>query len=122
MANEHGASPLWSPRQPADTAMARFAKTIFGQASSVEGLHDWSTSEPGAFWSAVWQHCGVIGDPGLRPIDAQTFMPSTRFFPDASLSVVENLLRRSGSTEAVVAIDERGVRRSRTWDELRRRT
>ena len=49
-------------------------------------------------------------------------MPSTRFFPDASLSVVENLLRRSGSTEALVAIDERGVRHSRTWDELRHRT
>lgn len=122
MANEHGAGHVWSPLHPADTAMARFAATVNDQASQAGGLHQWSITEPGAFWSAVWQQCGVIGDPGQRPIDEQAFMPSTRFFPEASLSVVENLLSRTGSTAALVAIDERGIRRSRTWDELRQRT
>ena len=48
-------------------------------------------------------------------------MPSTRFFPHASLSVADNFLRLSGGDEALVAIDERGNRRSRSWDDLRER-
>ena len=48
-------------------------------------------------------------------------MSTARFFPDASLSVVENFLQQSGSGEALVAINEAGNRHSRTWDDLRRR-
>ena len=101
--------------------MARFAATADEAARAVGGLHEWSITEPGAFWSAVWQHCGVIGERGARTLEVHEVMPSTRFFPDASLSVVENFLRRSGGSEALVAIDERGTRRSRSWDELRDR-
>ena len=91
-------------------------------AQSVGTVHEWSVIKSDEFWPAVWEHCGVIGERGARALAPSDFMPSTRFFPDASLSVVENLLHRSGSTEALVAIDERGIRRSRTWDELRERT
>ncbi|MEY3424245.1 MAG: hypothetical protein RLZZ285_970, partial [Actinomycetota bacterium] len=37
------------------------------------------------------------------------------------LSIVENFLKRSGSGEALVAVDETGKRTSRSWDELRQR-
>ena len=116
-----GTSPLWEPSRPNESSMARFAAKVDGAARAAGGLHDWSIAEPEAFWSAVWQHCGVIGEQGARAMEAHDFMPSTRFFPDASLSVVENFLRRSGDGEALVAIDEQGLRRSRTWDELRDR-
>jgi len=102
--------------------MARFADAMAGMVRPHGGLHQWSIADPTAFWAAVWQHCGVIGERGTRVIEPHESMPSTRFFPDASLSVVENIVRRSGPTDALVAVDERGNRRSRSWDELRERT
>ena len=87
-------------------------------------LYEWSVSQPEAFWSEVWDECGVVGAKGERAFVAAQLgapMSTARFFPDASLSVVENFLQRSGSGEALVAIDEAGNRRSRSWDDLRQR-
>ena len=87
-------------------------------------LYEWSVSQPEAFWSEVWDECGVVGVKGDRAfVAAQSGAPmsTARFFPDASLSVVENFFQRSGSGEALVAIDEAGNRRSRSWDDLRQR-
>ena len=87
-------------------------------------LHEWSISHPEAFWSEVWDECGVVGVKGDRAfVAAQSGAPmsTARFFPDASLSVVENFLQLSGTDEALVAINEAGNRHSRTWDDLRRR-
>ncbi|MFM8853278.1 MAG: AMP-binding protein, partial [Acidimicrobiaceae bacterium] len=55
------------------------------------------------------------------PNDPSAEFIATQFFPDAKLRVVENFLKRSGSGEALVAIDETGKRISRSWDELRER-
>ena len=54
-------------------------------------------------------------------IHRRSVMASAQFFPDASLSVVENMLSRKGDGDALVAIDEDGNRRARTWDELAHR-
>lgn len=101
--------------------MARFVSAVQAAFEVGPDVHGWSVDQPGRFWAAVWEHCGVIGDQGDAVISPGTTMPSTRFFPRAKLSIVENFLRRSGSSEALVAVDERGNRRSRTWDELRNR-
>jgi len=119
--------PLWIPDEDriAGTAMRAFADEAsrrFGVGRDDGALHAWSVASPEQFWSLVWERCGVVGDPGpevLRPADD---FPGARFFPGANLSVVENLLRRRGGDEALVAIDEDGTRRMRTWDELRDRT
>jgi acetoacetyl-CoA synthetase len=87
-------------------------------------LHAWSITKPEQFWSLVWDQCGVVGEKGSRAFvapQASAPMSTAQFFPDASLSIVENLLAKSGSGEALVAIDEACVRRVRTWDELRSR-
>ena len=87
-------------------------------------LYEWSVSQPEAFWSEVWDECAVVGEMGERafvPAANGARMSTARFFPDASLSVVENFLQQSGSGEALVAIDEVGNRRNRSWDELRQR-
>lgn len=122
MAKEHSAECLWSPAKPSDSSMARFVTSVEGKTGTSGSVHAWSIDDPGGFWSQVWDHCAVIGEQGTRAVEMSDFMPSTRFFPDASLSVVENLLRTTGSTDALVAIDELGARRSRTWDDLRERT
>ncbi|MGA1070406.1 MAG: acetoacetate--CoA ligase, partial [Ilumatobacteraceae bacterium] len=91
-------------------------------------LHKCSVDSPDEFWRKVWQFCGVVGEQGERailktaiPNDLSAQFIATQFFPDAKLSIVENFLKRSGSGEALVAIDETGKRTSRSWDELRQR-
>jgi acetoacetyl-CoA synthetase len=87
--------------------------------ADADALHRWSIVDPEAFWALVWDDCAMVGERGERVIRRAPTMPTTRFFPDARLSVVENLLVRTGAAEAVVAIDELGGRRSCSWDELR---
>ena len=113
---------LWQPSPEAReaTAIYRFARQV-GHESD---LYDWSVQQPDAFWKSVWNECGVVGDMGgtaFVPAATGAGMSTARFFPDARLSVVENFLQRSGSDEALVAINEAGNRHSRTWDDLRRR-
>ena len=115
---------LWSPTKDRVsgaqlTHFADLARTRFGVEHA--DLHRWSVESPEQFWGLVWEFCGVRGERGERVYVAPTSAnePSTaRFFPDARLSVVENLLARTGTDEALVAIDEHGTRRARTWDEL----
>ena len=83
------------------------------------GLHRWSITERGAFWSAVWDFCGVIGDKGERQVIDAELMPGARFLPDAALNFAENLLRLDGPSDAIVFRDEAGARRRWSWDELR---
>ena len=113
---------LWQPSPEAReaTAIYRFARQV-GHESD---LYDWSVQQPDAFWKSVWNECGVVGEmggPAFVPAATGAGMSTARFFPDASLSVVENFLQQSGSGEALVAINEAGNRHSRTWDDLRRR-
>jgi acetoacetyl-CoA synthetase len=123
-------SPLWAPslaRSDA-TRLARFRSRA--GASDYEALHQWSVDAPAEFWALVWDDCGLVGTPGDRVVlpgtpgesRSETFA-GTRFFPDAELSVVENLLASrpgvEGSADALVAVDERGSRVARSWDELR---
>jgi acetoacetyl-CoA synthetase len=84
-------------------------------------IHSWSIQHPDDFWSTVWEFCGVQGERGKRVFVDDAVMASARFFPDAALSVVENMLSRQGAGDALVAIDEDGNRNVRTWDELARR-
>ncbi len=98
----------------------------FAGTHDFEALHKWSISHPEDFWASVWDYCAVVGDRGKRiiqrtkfPSDPSREFISTKFFPDAKLSVVENLLRRTGNGDAIVAINETGERTMRTWDELR---
>jgi len=96
------------------------ANTHLGADSHVdyESLHAWSINQPEDFWAQVWDYCDMVGERGDRVFVDSPVMSAARFFPDASLSVVENMLARSGTGEAIVAIDELGNRRSISWDDL----
>ncbi|MFM9172225.1 MAG: AMP-binding protein [Acidimicrobiaceae bacterium] len=116
---------VWTPndRQASKTRLFEFAN-----GAEFDELHKWSVDSPDNFWLKIWRFCGVVGEQGERaihktaiPNDPSAEFIAMQFFPDAKLSVVENLLTRSDSGEALVAIDETGKRISRTWDELRER-
>ncbi|MCU0790092.1 MAG: acetoacetate--CoA ligase [Nitratireductor sp.] len=81
-------------------------------------LHAWSVEKPEAFWDAVWDFCGVIGEKGRRTAENLDRMPGAGFFPDARLNFAENLLERQGAPLAMVFRAEDKASRSVTRDEL----
>ena len=115
---------LWrpSPERVASSVLAEFAGRYgpySGQASfDYGGLHRWSIEQPEAFWKSVWEFGGVIGEPGDTVYEPGADMRTARFFPGATLNFAENLLGRSDSGEAIVALGEDGRCRRVTWQEL----
>ncbi len=81
-------------------------------------LHRDSVEQRETFWRAVWDVCGVIGDPGDDVLLDRDRMPGARFFPDARLNFAENLLRRRDDTPALLASSERGPDRVLSFGEL----
>ena len=113
--------PLWapSPARVAATSMDRFIRS-----AGFDGYEDtwrWSIDQPEEFWAKVWIDCAMVGSPGTQVVGGSSSMPTTLFFPDATTSVAEQMLRGIGDdrAEAVVALDESGNRRSLSWSALR---
>src|SRR5215472_5611424 len=110
-------SPLWAPSRArvAATRLRAFAAKV-GCAGDYAVLHRWSIEHSDAFWSAVWDFCGIVGDrPGPVAMGLERMRPPSpqgpRWFPEARLNFAENLLRPLGSAPAVIALREGGERR-----------
>lgn len=124
--------PLWRPTEASiqSSTLTVFAKVLAGrsgfaaelasgQGSGVAGLHRFSIDEPEAFWSTLWDFCSVKGEKGAQPwLTDCDKMPGARFFPGAALNFAENLLRRRGSSDAIVFWGEDRVKRRLSWDDL----
>ena len=96
---------LWTPgpERVAAAALTRFRDRLATTHHELAGcdyarLHAWSLEHNDAFWEAVWDFCGVIGE-REGPVSRGETMFSTRFFPDSRLNFAENLLSR-GDAEA----------------------
>ncbi|HVL66588.1 MAG TPA: acetoacetate--CoA ligase [Vicinamibacterales bacterium] len=118
-------APLWTP-SPDRIARARLTQFMRHVAErwaldvpDYRALYDFSIARPEAFWRAVWDFCGVIGDPGERVAIDMDRMPGARFFPDARLNFAENVLRQAGPGPALVFNGENQRRRTVSHDELR---
>src|SRR6185312_10435226 len=88
----------------------RFAERCGFADAPYDVLHRWSTSAPDAFWAAVWEFCGVIGERGAiayRPAPDGGMLGGA-WFPDARLNFAENLLRGEPGALAVIAAEEDG--------------
>lgn len=120
-----GQTPLWTPspdriaRSPIAAFMQAASKLAERDLSTYRALHRWSIDEREAFWSLVWDRCGVVGDRGDVVLEAGELMPGARFFPHARLNFAENLLRGAGDDDAIVFRGEDKVSRRLSWDELR---
>ena len=118
-------SPLWTPNPEMIAAsewmkFARFAGDRSGiDLSDPDALHDWSIEHRGAFWSAVWDFCHVVGEKGDRLMENPDAMPGARFFPDASLNFAENLLRQDGDGPAILFRAENAHSSEMSWTDLR---
>lgn len=117
--------PLWvpGPEIREHSPMAQFIAWCgerFGtHFADYDAFHAWSVAERGDFWTAVWEHCEVIGDRGATALVNGDRMLDARFFPEASLNFAENLLRRAGSDDALVFRGEDKVSYRLSWDDLR---
>ncbi len=116
--------PLWVPSEAfmAKAPMRAFidwcAKREGLTFADYDAFHQWSIDARGAFWSAVWDFCGVKGKKGERLLIDDERMLDARFFPDAALNFAENLLSRRGSGDALVFVGEDKVQSRMSWDQL----
>jgi acetoacetyl-CoA synthetase len=110
-----------SPRWIEAANLTRFAAECGFAGEPYEVLHRWSISQPGAFWSKVWDFGGVIGDKGaIAYVPARDGgMLGGQWFPDASLNFAENLLRGDDAEPAIIETGEAGLDRRVTRGELR---
>ncbi|MBK7743541.1 MAG: acetoacetate--CoA ligase [Betaproteobacteria bacterium] len=89
---------LWqpSPERIARARLTDFAARVAAASGArvpdYASLWQWSVEQPEAFWCAVWDYAGVVGERGARALVDGDRMPGARFFPDARLNFAENLL------------------------------
>ena len=122
-------APLWrpSPETVEQSNMTRFARRAAAVAGKefpdYETLHQWSITDPSAFWSEVWRFANIQAS---RPADAAVRhlerFPGAVWFPGARLNYAENLLRFQDEQPALIAYQESGERSEISYTELHRRS
>jgi acetoacetyl-CoA synthetase len=117
-------TPSWTPaperiQHARSTAFQHMLQQRWGlQFDRYAALHEWSVNNPEAFWRAVWDFCGVSGEPGEQVLVDGHQMPGAQWFPEARLNFAENLLRSRSPETALVFRGEEQVERRLTHSEL----
>jgi acetoacetyl-CoA synthetase len=117
-------APLWMPtpdriaKAPITAFMVEASARAGTTFSSYAELHRWSVDRREDFWSLLWDFCGVVGEKGERLLVDGDKMPGASFFADARLNFAENLLRKRGSSDAIVFKGEDKVLRRLSWGDL----
>jgi len=83
-----------------------------------DAIHKWSIESPDQFWRHAWNDLGLVGEMGDRILIRGKNLQESVFFPDATLNIAENLLKRNDDTEAIIWVDELGNTFTLTWAEL----
>jgi acetoacetyl-CoA synthetase len=110
--------PLWAPsaERIESSRMAALMQET-GHATYAD-LWQWSVDQPEAFWSKVWDFCGVVGEKGSVVLSHGDRMPGASWFPEARLNYAENLLARRDEGDALVFWGEDKVKRRMSRAEL----
>src|SRR3989440_6113461 len=116
---------LWQPSERAieEAQVTQFARQVIRkrrlELNSYPEFYRWSVEEPEAFWSDLWDFCGIIASrKGSTVLVDGDKMPGARWFPEARLNLAENLLRRGDRGDAFVLWDEEGFRRRSSYSDL----
>jgi len=125
LARERGL-PLSDPAAaPGEAAPAGAAPGEADPAAQAERAYDelwqWSVTEIPAFWEAIWDYFGVLGERGDGPVLTGGPMPDTEWFPGATLNYARNALRAAAEDPgrtAIIAQSEDGARRTLSYGEL----
>ena len=89
---------LWEPDQQTvhDARVTRFIRWLAGRGHQFDGYPDlwqWSVTQPGPFWAAVWDYFEVLGYRGPGPVLTGEVMPDVQWFTGATLNYARNALR-----------------------------
>jgi acetoacetyl-CoA synthetase len=118
---------LWEPddKTVRDARVTRFMTWLDGRgtldASGYQDLWHWSVTDPAAFWSAVWDYFGVLGDRGDGPVLDGQGMPDVQWFGGATLNYARNALRTAWTDPdrtAIIFDSERGRAGSLSYGDL----
>ncbi|MGH3154672.1 MAG: acetoacetate--CoA ligase [Streptosporangiaceae bacterium] len=117
---------LWEPDEQIthDARITRFMRWLAGRDHRFGGYDDlwrWSVTEPGEFWSSVWDYFEVLGDRGPGPVLAGQTMPDVRWFTGATLNYARNALRTAWTDPdrtAIIFDSERSRAGQLTYAEL----
>src|SRR5690242_15576545 len=118
---------LWEPddKTVRDARVTRFMTWLAGRGTLNPGdyqdLWHWSVTDPAAFWSAVWDYFGVLGDRGDGPALAGQVMPDVQWFGGATLNYARNALRTAWTDPdrtAIIFDSERGRAGSLSYGQL----
>lgn len=117
---------LWQPdkNRQQNSSLTRFCRSApatsrFTAKFDYEALHRWSIENSEAFWSQVWDFCGVIGEKGKTILVNGDKMPGAQWFPQARLNFAENLLRPRPEDEvSLIFWGEDRMRKSLRFGEL----
>ncbi|MBB33654.1 MAG: acetoacetate--CoA ligase [Acidimicrobiaceae bacterium] len=117
-------SQLWEPseRKINESRLMSFASTaepLFNvDLPDYDAVHKWSIESPDQFWRHAWSDLGLIGEMGDRTLVTGENLQESVLFPDATLNIAENFLKRNDDTEAIIWVDELGNTFKLTWAEL----
>ena len=90
---------LWRPsaERIAGTRLSAFMAEVnrrwHAGCNDQASLWRWSVADPEAFWTSVWEQCGVLGECGGSVLEDGGRMPGARWFTQARLNYAQNLLR-----------------------------
>lgn len=116
--------PLWTPTpaQISKTLIHQFGKQasalVQRDITDYDALWDWSVADKSAFWSLLWDFTGVIGQKGSVVLENEADIKNAKFFPQSQLNYAQNLLHKTGTTDALVFCAETGDRMAWSWDHL----
>jgi acetoacetyl-CoA synthetase len=119
--------PIWTPaaERVAASNLTQFAQFVRREHGAPPGdyreLWRWSVDARERFWPALMHFAGLVRDDGSAPVVRdRDHMPGAVWFEDTQLNYAENLLAGDERLEALVFVNERGMRRAMTREELRR--
>jgi acetoacetyl-CoA synthetase len=115
---------LWAPsaERAENSLLSSFIsfvnRTHNSDLKGYDELYSWSLEKKELFWAAVWDFCGVIGEPGKRTLVNGQDMEKAVWFPDGQLNFAENLLQHRGDETAIYFRAEDQASATLTRDEL----
>jgi acetoacetyl-CoA synthetase len=118
--------PLWRPSDEAirDSRLTAFTAWLESERDlsfdSYGDLWEWSVSEPGDFWQAIWDHFGVVSSATPSSVVDGMEMPGASWFEGAEINYAEHIFRdREADAVAIISASETRPMEETTWQELR---
>ena len=99
-----------------------FAKSAESQFNlklpNYDAIHDWSINSTEDFWSHAYNYLGIMGRLGSETLMRGKEFKDSSFFPNSTINIAQNLLKRNDHSEAIIWKNEIGQKEEITWSQL----